>query len=128
LPPGIGGDVRQVSVVMADLRGFTSFCERVSLDRMSKMLNEYLTAMVDIILEWGGHVQDFLGDGILGVFGAPGDDPDHAWHAALSALDMQVAIRRLGEQWERSGGTSFALGVAVHTGRVFAGAVASPRR
>lgn len=124
----LDGDVRQVSVVMADLRGFTTFCERVSPGRMSKVLNEYLTAMVDVILGLQGRVQDFVGDGILGVFGAPGQDPDHAWHAALSALEMQVAIRRLSGQWEREGVPSFGLGVAVHTGEVFAGAVGSPKQ
>ena len=122
------GEVREVSVVMADLRGFTAFCERVPLDRMSRVLNEYLTAMVDVILGHQGRVQDFVGDGILGVFGAPDQDPDHAWHAALSALEMQVAIRRLGGRWKREGGTSFALGVAVHTGEAFAGAVGSPKQ
>src|SRR5262249_8942155 len=97
------GDVRQGSVLMADLRGFTSFCERVPPGPMSKVLNEYLTAMVDVILEHHGRVQDFVGDGILGVFGAPSPDQDHAWHAALSALEMQVAIRRLGYHWEQEG-------------------------
>jgi adenylate cyclase len=95
---------------------------------MSRVLNEYLTAMIEVILGQQGRVQDFVGDGILGVFGAPGQDPDHAWHAALAALEMQVAIRQLGRRWEREVGTSFALGVAVHTGEVFAGAVGSPRQ
>lgn len=122
------GDIRKVSVVMADLRGFTTFCERVPPGLMSRVLNEYLTAMIEVILGQQGRVQDFVGDGILGVFGAPGQDPDHAWHAALSALEMQVAIRQLGHRWEREVGTSFALGVAVHTGEVFAGAVGSPKQ
>ena len=122
------GDIRKVSVVMADLRGFTTFCERVPLGLMSRVLNEYLTAMVEVILDHHGRIQDFVGDGILGVFGAPGLDPDHVWHAVLSALEMQVAIRRLSDRWEPEVGTSFALGVAVHTGEVFAGAVGSPRQ
>src|SRR5215468_3826246 len=82
------GEVRDVSVLMADLRGFTTFCERVSPASTAAVLNEYLTAMVDVILKQHGRVQDFIGDGILGVFGAPGQDPDHAWHAVLSALEM----------------------------------------
>jgi adenylate cyclase len=132
--PGLRGDttpegeVREVSIVMADLRGFTAFCERVAPRRMSRLLNEYLTAMIEVILRQKGRVQDFIGDGILGVFGAPGQDPDHAWHAALSALEMQVAIRKLASRWEGEGETAFTLGVAVHTGEVFAGAVGSPRQ
>ena len=122
------GDIRKVSVVMADLRGFTTFCERVPPGLMSRVLNEYLTAMIEVILGQQGRVQDFVGDGILGVFGAPEQDPDHAWHAALSALEMQTAVRQVGDRWEREVGTSFALGVAVHTGEVFAGAVGSPRQ
>jgi adenylate cyclase len=122
------GDIRKVSVVMADLRGFTAFCEGVPLGLISRVLNEYLTAMSEVISGQQGRIQDFVGDGILGVFGAPGQDPDHAWHAALSALEMQVAIRQLGDRWEREVGTSFALGVAIHTGEVFAGAVGSPKQ
>jgi adenylate cyclase len=122
------GDIRKVSVVMADLRGFTAFCEGVPLGLISRVLNEYLTAMIEVILGQQGRVQDFVGDGILGVFGAPGQDPDHAWHAALSALEMQVAIRQLGDRWQREVGTSFALGVAIHTGEVFAGEVGSPKQ
>ena len=123
----LSGEIREVSVVMADLRGFTAFCERVPPDRMHRVLNEYLTAMIDVILRQQGHVQDFIGDGILGVFGAPGQDPDHAWHAVLSAVEMQIAIRQLGTQWRREGGTAFALGVAVHAGQAFAGEVGSPK-
>jgi class 3 adenylate cyclase len=113
---------------MADLRGFTAFCERVPLDRMSRVLNEYLSAMIEVIFEHEGRVQDFVGDGVLGVFGAPAPDPEHAWHAALSALQMQSAIRQLGARWKREGVAPFELGVAVHSGRVFAGVVGSPRQ
>jgi adenylate cyclase len=65
------------------------------------VLNEYLTEMIEVILGLHGHVQDFMGDGILGVFGAPTLDPNHAWHAAVAALEMQAAIRWLGRQWEQ---------------------------
>jgi adenylate cyclase len=120
-------EVRVVSVLMADLRGFTAFCEQSPLNQIPRLLNEYLTAMVDVVLEHRGRVQDFVGDGILGVFGAPGQDDDHAWHAAVSAVEMQLAIRQLGGRWRREVDTSFSLGVAVHSGAVFAGTVGSPR-
>jgi len=122
------GEVRDVSVLMADLRGFTTFCERVSPASTAAVLNEYLTAMVDVILDQHGRIQDFIGDGILGVFGAPNDDPDHAWHAALSALKMQKAIQPLRDRWQAQTGTNFALGIALHTGTAFAGIVGPPTK
>jgi adenylate cyclase len=120
--------VREVSIVVADLRGFTAFCEEVPPERVSAVLNEYLALMVEVILRQGGRVQDFIGDGILAVFGAPALDPDHAWHAVLSALKMQTAIRRLHAPHEPDTAASFALGVAVHSGTVFAGVVGCPRQ
>jgi class 3 adenylate cyclase len=124
----VAGDVREVSVVMADLRGFTAFCEGVPPSRMSRVLNQYLGAMVDVILGQHGRVQDFVGDGILGVFGAPLLDADHAWHAALTALQMQLAMRALEERWLREEGLRFGLGVAVHSGQAFAGSVGCPKQ
>jgi adenylate cyclase len=120
--------VRVVSVLMADLRGFTAFCEQSPLNKVPRVLNDYLTAMVDVVLDQQGRVQDFVGDGILAVFGAPGRDDEHAWHAAVSAVEMQLAMRKLGERWRRQAKASFSLGVAVHSGAVFAGTVGSPRQ
>ncbi len=125
---GLGGEVRNVSVLMSDLRGFTTLSERLRPDRISEMMNEYFTAMVDVIMTHRGIVQDFIGDGILAVYGAPLDDPDHAWHAVATALDMQAALRRLNDRWQATGRPPLAMGVAVHTGEAFAGNVGSPRR
>ncbi|HYB44294.1 MAG TPA: adenylate/guanylate cyclase domain-containing protein [Candidatus Methylomirabilis sp.] len=119
--------VRDVSVLMADLRGFTAFCERVPPERVSSVLNDYLAVIAEAIVHQRGWVQDFVGDGVLGVFGAPADDPDHAWHAALSALGMQRGIRQLGERRRRGGAEVFGLGVAVHSGKGFVGAIGSAR-
>jgi adenylate cyclase len=125
---GLGGQVRTVSVLMSDLRGFTTLSERLPPDRISEIMNEYFTAMVDVIMAHRGIIQDFIGDGILAVYGAPLNDPDHAWHAVATALDMQAALRRLNERWQAEERPSLAMGVAVHTGEAFAGNVGSPRR
>jgi adenylate cyclase len=124
----LGGEVRTVSVLMSDLRGFTTLSERLPPDQISETMNEYFAAMVEVISAHRGIVQDFIGDGILAVYGAPLDDPDHAWHAVGTALDMQAALRRLNERWQPRGRPPLAMGVAVHTGPVFAGNVGSPRR
>jgi adenylate cyclase len=120
--------VRTVSVLMSDLRGFTTLSERLSPREVSETMNEYFTAMVDVILEHRGMVQDFIGDGILAVFGAPLDDPDHAWHAVETALGMQAALGRLNPRWQAAGRAPLAMGAAVHTGPVFAGTMGSPRK
>jgi adenylate cyclase len=125
---GLGGEVRSVSVLMSDLRGFTTLSERLPPDRISEIMNEYFTEMVDVIMDHHGVIQDFIGDGILAVYGAPLDDPDHAWHAVTTALEMQAALRRLNAGWQAAGRPALAMGVAVHTGEVFAGNVGSPKR
>lgn len=124
----LGGEVRTVSVLMSDLRGFTTMAERLPPAEISTIMNEYLTAMVDAIMSHRGIVSDFIGDGILAFFGAPSDDPEHAWHAVLTALDMQAALAQLNERWEREGRPRLSMGIAVNTGEVFAGNVGSPKK
>ncbi len=124
----LGGEVRTVSVLMSDLRGFTTLSERLPPERISEIMNAYFTAMVEVILAHRGMVSDFIGDGILAVYGAPLDDPEHAWHAVKTALDMQAALQRLNQKWQAEGRPPLAMGVAAHTGEVFAGNVGSPRK
>jgi adenylate cyclase len=124
----LGGEVRVVSVLMSDLRGFTTLSERLAPDVVTATLNEYFTAMVDVILASRGMVSDFIGDGILAVFGAPLDDPEHAGNAVAAALGMQAALARLNERWAGEGRAALAMGVAVNTGEAFVGNVGSPRK
>jgi adenylate cyclase len=124
----LGGEVRAVSVLMSDLRGFTTLSEQIPPARITEIMNEYLTAMVDVIVAHHGMVSDFIGDGILAIFGAPLDDPEHAWHAVETTLGMQAALARLNERWRAAGQAPLAMGIAVNTGEVFAGNVGSPRK
>ncbi|MBI2553325.1 MAG: adenylate/guanylate cyclase domain-containing protein [Candidatus Rokubacteria bacterium] len=121
----LDGEVRTVSVLLSDLRGFTALAEKLPLEEITIILNEYIGAMVEIIMKAGGMVIDLIGDGILAVFGAPVDDPDHAWHAVGSAVEMENALDRLNDGWRRRGWESLQMGIAVHTGRVFAGSIGS---
>jgi adenylate cyclase len=124
----LGGDVRTVSVLMSDVRGFTTLAERLAPAQISETMNEYFTAMVDVILAHRGMVNDFIGDGILAVYGAPVDDAEHAWHAVETAIEMQTALRGLNARWELEGRPRLAMGVAVNTGEVFAGNMGAPRK
>ena len=124
----LGGEVRTVSVLMSDVRNFTTLAEGLPPARVSEIMSEYFSAMIDVIMENHGTVSDFIGDGILAVFGAPLDDPEHAWHAVRTALSMREALRRLNERWTAQDRPSLAMGVAVNTGEVFAGNIGSARK
>ena len=124
----LGGEVRTVSILMSDLRGFTTVAEKLQPDAISSVMNEYMTAMVDVIMSHRGIVSDFIGDGILAFFGAPSDDPEHAWHAVQTALAMQEALARLNQTWASQGRPPLSMGIAINSGEVFAGNVGSPKK
>jgi len=124
----LGGEVRTITVMMSDVRGFTTLSERLPPARISEIMNEYFAEMVDAIMGHRGMVSDFIGDGILAIFGAPIDDPEHAWHAVEAALGMQAALRRLNRSWAATGRPTLAMGVAVNTGEAFVGNMGSARK
>src|SRR4026209_252470 len=90
------------------------------------MMNDYFTAMVDVILARRGHVQDFIGDAIMAVYGAPLDDLEHRWHAARTAVEMHAALETLNRRWEAQGRGPLAMGIAGQPGDAFAGAPRAP--
>src|SRR5215510_11019122 len=119
----LDGERRQVSILFTDLRGFTTLSERMAPEQMAARLTEYFDAMTSAIFVRRGMVNDFIGDAILLVFGAPLDDPDHAEHAVLSALTMIQTLTKLNERWSTEGLPPLRMGVGIHTGEVFAGNV-----
>jgi class 3 adenylate cyclase len=100
----LGGDVGEVTVLFADLRGFTPFSEKTSPDRVVGMLNQYFGRAVPVLLANGGTVVQFVGDAVMALFNAPARQPDHALRAARAALGMQSAIEAVAERepdWPR---------------------------
>jgi adenylate cyclase len=124
----LGGEIRTVSVLVSDLRGFTTLCERFTPEQVTAAMNEYLTAMVERILAHRGMVSDFIGDGILAFYGAPLEDADHAWHAVETALEMQTALEGLNARWMREGKPSLSMGIVVNTGPAYAGTIGASRK
>ena len=122
-PEQLAGERREVSILFSDLRGFTTLSERMAPEQMAARLTEYFDAMTAAIFDHRGMVNDFIGDAIMAVFGAPLDDPDHARHAVESALSMQRALGGLNRRWESEGLPPLRMGLGVHTGEVFAGNV-----
>ena len=122
------GELRTVSVLMSDVRGFTTLAEAMSPAEITEIMNEYFAEMVGVVMERHGMVNDFIGNGLLAVFGAPVDDAEHAWHAVSTALAMQETLGRLNARWHARGGVTLAIDVAVNTGEVFAGNLGSAQR
>lgn len=89
---GLGGDITEVSVLFADLRGFTPFSEHSTPDQVVAMLNTYYGAIVPVILHHGGTVVQFVGDAVMAIFNAPTRQADHALRAARAGLDLHQAI------------------------------------
>ncbi|HUK63753.1 MAG TPA: adenylate/guanylate cyclase domain-containing protein, partial [Dongiaceae bacterium] len=121
--PSLRGEHREVSVLFSDLRGFTTLSERMEPERIAAHLNEYFDAMTSAIFAHRGMINDFVGDAVMAVFGAPVSDPDHAWHAVQSARDMVLALAALNRRWEAAGLPQLRMGIGIHTGPVFAGNV-----
>jgi adenylate cyclase len=126
----LGGTKRTVTVLFSDIRGFTTFSEGRPPDQVIEILNRYLTIMSDVILDHGGTLVSYMGDGIMAVFGAPMDQPDHADLAVAAAREMTgPALERFNE-WARENGVEdgFRIGVGMMSGPVMAGNVGSERR
>jgi adenylate cyclase len=109
-----------VSIMFVDVRGFTSFAERSDATEVVAALNALFEVMVPIVTDHGGHVDKFLGDGLLAVFGAPEGYADHADRAVAAGLDLVRAVNRPGARLE--------IGVGVNTGPVVAGSIGGAGR
>jgi adenylate cyclase len=126
----LGGVQRAGTVMFTDLRGFTSFSEKLTPAQVIDVLNHYLSEMSDAILDNGGTLVAYMGDGIFAVFGAPLEQPDHADRALRTAREMlEVRLPRFNE-WIRSQGLGdgFRMGIGLNSGHVMSGHVGSERR
>ncbi len=121
--PSLRGEHREVSILFSDLRGFTTLSEQMKPEQIAAHLNEYFDAMTAAIFAHRGMINDFVGDAVMAVFGAPVDDADHAWNAVQSAAAMDQALEALNRRWAAAGLPSLRMGIGIHTGPVFAGNV-----
>jgi adenylate cyclase len=125
------GGVDVVGTIMfTDLRGFTSFSERLEATRVIDIVNVYLTEMSEAILAHGGTLVSYAGDGIMAVFGAPIEQPDHADRAVAAGTEMlSVRLPRVNEFVSGRGyGDGFRMGIGIHSGPFIAGNIGSERR
>jgi len=124
----MGGEIREVSLLMSDLRGFTAIIAEMDPEQVIIFLNRYLSKMIEILLDNRAVIDEILGDGILAFFGAPEPLEDHPAQAVACALKMQAAMDEINTANEADGLPRLAMGIGVNTGSVVVGNIGSERR
>jgi class 3 adenylate cyclase len=124
----LGGEVREVAMLMSDLRDFSELSERLGPAAMIGLLNAYLARMTPVIVQHHGTIVEFIGDAIFVLFGAPFSRTDDAERAVRCAWDMQTALAAMNEEDRRRGLPELRMGIALHVGPVVAGNIGSHDR
>ena len=130
MPEGLnlGGEKRNITLLMSDLRGFTALVERLEPTVVVALLNHYLSAMVEIIQRNGGTIDEIIGDAIFVLFGAPLVMEDSGQRGVRCALEMQKAMLGVNEYNLSKGWPEIEMGIALHTGEVVVGNIGSTKR
>lgn len=124
----LGGEKRRITILMSDLRGFTSLSEQLMPEEVLSIINNYLKVMSEILLSYGATIDEFIGDSILAVFGAPKAQEDDAQRAVACAVEMQLAMQGVNEANRREGYPEVRMGIGIHTGDVIVGNIGSEMR
>jgi adenylate cyclase len=117
----VGGQRRELTMLFADIVGFTAFSEQRPAEAVVAQLNEYLAAMTEVIFRWNGTLDKFVGDAIVVFWGAPLDQPDHAKLAVQCAVEMRATLRRLQDGWRKEGKPALDNGIGINTGVALVG-------
>lgn len=124
----LGGQLRVVTTLFADIRGFTPLSEYMSPEALLELLNEHFTAMTSIVFQYQGTLDKYNGDEVMALFGAPIATPEDPKRAVLAALAMQAKNGELNKERAKHGRPLFEIGIGINTGEVVAGFVGSPER
>ena len=124
----LGGANQTITVLFADIRGFTSFSEHANPEKVVGLLNQYFSAMTEIIFEHGGTLDKYIGDELMALFGAPTATPDDARNAVKVAVAMQKRMAGLNAELAADGYQEIAIGIGLHTGVATVGYIGSEKR
>jgi adenylate cyclase len=124
----LGGEKTHATVFFSDIAGFTSISESLTPEALVELLNEYLTEMTGILLSYGGTLDKYIGDAVVGIFGAPIHFPEHAKNCCFCGLDMQAKIAEMRKVWKEQGKHQLQVRAGINTGDMIAGNMGSTKR
>ena len=124
----LGGKRRHITVLFADVRGFTSISERIGPEQVVSFLDEYFAQVTQIVFKYGGTVDKFMGDGVMAIFGAPKSHADDAARAVKTGLEMIQMVEAQSEEWTKVLGKPPAVGIGINTGDAVVGRIGSELR
>ena len=124
----LGGKRANVTVLFADIRGFTSMSEKMTAEEVSKILNEYFTEIEPIITKYNGVINKFIGDAVMAIFGEPIQDLNHPVNAVKCAYEMLKKVDELRDKWLFEGKPKIEIGIGINTGDAFVGNIGSEKR
>lgn len=124
----LGGVNQQITVLFADIRGFTTTSESENPEKIVGLLNRYFSVMTEIIFEHGGTLDKYIGDGLMALFGAPTASEEDALNAVKAAVTMQKRLASLNDELRQEGYGQIAMGIGLHTGVATVGYIGSDKR
>lgn len=124
----LGGETRTMTAFFCDLRGFTTLSQAMEPQALVALLNDYMSAMTEIVFRHDGVLDKYIGDEIMAFWNAPMDQPDHATRACATALDMVQRLHELRAQWKERGNPQLDLGIGINTGPMVVGNMGSRDR
>jgi len=124
----LGGEKRSVTIMMSDLRGFTSLAERLEPEQVVQVLNTYFEIMVEVLLKYNATINEIIGDALLVIFGAPQKMPDRAERAIACSIEMQNAMVKVNEENRQQGLPEIEMGIGLNEDEVIVGNIGSSKR
>lgn len=122
---GLDGESKELSVLFADIRDFTSLAEKLPASELKDLLNFYFTPMTQVIFNHKGTIDKYVGDLIMAFWGAPLEDPNHAYNAVSAALGMQSVLSDMNEILRKEGKKTLQIGIGINTGTMSVGDMGS---
>jgi len=125
---GLGGKRKNVSVLFSDIRSYTTLTEKLQAEEVVVMLNKYFEVMVDVVFEYGGTLDKYIGDALMAVFGSPAPLEDHAWCAMQTAVKMREKLAEFNQERLANEQLPISIGMGVHSDEVVSGNIGSSKR